>query len=416
MALGDKLPVVMGKEKAVANGVATLGTDGKLAEEQRPSAEDIGGVTAPALPGVEGQLFGVGANGLTEWITQDAEPTENSTNPVQSGGVYTALAGKADTTLSNLSNYQKALHNIGGRPNRNLLDNWYFVGGGTSGKFPINQRGQTSYPGLGYAIDRWRIPGDGGTLTVNQNGITYQNTTENTAYLSQFLELSRLIPGRQHTMSALFAEGSAAKAAEFVCYRPGSPGYSVFTGNAVEGVGLSSVTFTVPEDTTSLEARLITGPFGTTGDFTAVAAKLELGDHQTLAYQDDEGNWQLYEIPDYAEELAKCQRYLYVANTSNMATAFYGLGFGIVATETCCAVSIPEMRLDIPSVSFEGNILLFDMSTTAPIGPITNISVDRPMSAGQILLRVYCEGVKIGEGYLLIANEANTRIVFSAEL
>lgn len=317
MALGDKLPVVMGKEKAVANGVATLGTDGKLAKEQRPSAEDIGGVTAPALPGVEGQLFGVGANGLTEWVTQDAEPTENSANPVQSGGVYTALAGKADLTLSNLINYQKALRNIGGQPGRNLLDNWYFVGGGTSGKFPINQRGQTSYTGPGYAIDRWKIPGDGGTLTVNQNGITYQNTTENTAHLSEYLELSSLIPGEQYTMSALFAGGSAAKAAEFVCYRPGSPGYSVFTGNAVEGAGLSSVTFIVPEDTTSLEARMITWPYGTTGDFTAIAAKLELGDRQTLAYQDDEGNWRLYEIPDYAEELLRCQRYAQVITQWN---------------------------------------------------------------------------------------------------
>lgn len=207
----------------------------------------------------------------------------------------------------------------GGPVGKNLLDNWYFVGGGTSGKFPINQRGQTSYPGLGYAIDRWRIPGDGGTLTVNQNGITYQNTTENTAYLSQFLELSRLIPGRQHTMSALFAEGSAAKAAEFVCYRPGSPGYSVFTGNAVEGVGLSSVTFTVPEDTTSLEARLITGPYGTTGDFTAIAAKLEPGSRQTLAYKDESGALRLYEIPVYAEELLKCQ-YYYVKDAVQVIT------------------------------------------------------------------------------------------------
>ena len=44
------------------------------------------------------------------------------------------------------------------------------------------------------------------------------------------------------------------------------------------------------------------------------AAKLELGDTQTLAHQDEDGNWQLNEIPNYAEELAKCQRYQYVIN------------------------------------------------------------------------------------------------------
>ena len=65
-------------------------------------------------------------------VTTDATPTEGSANPVQSGGVYTALAGKADLTLSNLSNYQKALAAIGGKPRDNLLDNAYFVGGAPS--------------------------------------------------------------------------------------------------------------------------------------------------------------------------------------------------------------------------------------------------------------------------------------------
>ena len=37
MAVGDKLPVVMGAEKAVADGVATLDADGKLVEAQKPA-------------------------------------------------------------------------------------------------------------------------------------------------------------------------------------------------------------------------------------------------------------------------------------------------------------------------------------------------------------------------------------------
>lgn len=48
--------------------------------------------------------------------------------------------------------------------NENLLDNWYFVGGGSQqggGQFPINQRGQTSYSGTNQnAIDRWKISQD----------------------------------------------------------------------------------------------------------------------------------------------------------------------------------------------------------------------------------------------------------------
>ena len=51
--------------------------------------------------------------------------------------------------------------------------------------------------------------------------------------------------------------------------------------------------------------------------------KLEFGSQQTLAYQDEDGNWKLFETPDYAEELAKCQRYLYIIqDTSNIGVNF----------------------------------------------------------------------------------------------
>ena len=42
---------------------------------------------------------------------------------------------------------------------------------------------------------------------------------------------------------------------------------------------------------------------------TIKAVKLELGTQQTLAHQDTNGVWVLNEIPDYGEQLARCQRY-----------------------------------------------------------------------------------------------------------
>lgn len=244
-------------------------------------------------------------------LTGLAEGTAD-TDGVNKEQMDAGLAERADLTLSNLSNRQKALRNIGGRPNRNLLDNWYFVGGGSQqggGQFPINQRGQTSYTAVGNTIDRWKIPLNGATLAIQEDGILFTDSTGQDPYFPQILPLETVIPGRKYTCSAFFAGGSDTKYAEFVCYRPGSPGYSVFGGNAVAGAGLSSVTFTVPEDTTGIEARLVTAPRGTPGNFKAVAAKLELGPTQTLAYQDESGAWQLFETPDYGEELAKCQRY-----------------------------------------------------------------------------------------------------------
>lgn len=68
--------------------------------------------------------------------------------------------------------------------------------------------------------------------------------------------------------------------------------------------------------------------FGFTGstDNSAIiiAIKLELGDTQTLAHQDSSGNWILNEIPDYGEQLTRCQRYckVYPAETMLPCVAF----------------------------------------------------------------------------------------------
>ena len=106
-------------------------------------------------------------------------------------------AQKADLTLSNLSNYQKALRNLGGRPSRNLLDNWYFVGGGSQqgdGQFPINQRGQTSYTVLnGSCIDRWKLfnsatlaPEADAIALTGSNTSTYESPSQLRQILSAF--------------------------------------------------------------------------------------------------------------------------------------------------------------------------------------------------------------------------------------
>lgn len=281
MALGDKLPVVMGKEKAVANGVATLDSDGKLAESQRP--------------------------------TTDPAPTQDSDNPVQSGGVYTALAGKADLTLSNLSNRQRALWNIGGRPNRNLLDNWYFVGGGSQqggGQFPINQRGETSYTSLNqqiYTVDRWFSTASG-SFSVTSQGLSLVGNCA----LFQRLEPSRIPDDAHITFSVLWDDGELT-----VCsgtkYEQGTKAES----DRTISFGYDSVTYSgiiwvyIASTTTSTK--------------TIVAAKLELGSHQTLARQDADGNWVLLDPPpNFQQELAKCQRYLLILS------GFGWIGSGVV--------------------------------------------------------------------------------------
>jgi hypothetical protein len=53
--------------------------------------------------------------------------------------------------------------------------------------------------------------------------------------------------------------------------------------------------------------------------------KLELGESQTLAHLVN-GEWQLNDIPNYAEELAKCQRYFQIFRTQSKRST-YGADF-----------------------------------------------------------------------------------------
>lgn len=138
----------------------------------------------------------------------------------------------------------------------NLLHNWYFPR-------PVNQRlvsGTFSTAGA-YFLDRWKLVS--GTVTINSDGITLNGT------MVQILESSVGAP----VVATVLTEAGVSEVV---------PTYSDTTK-----------TFTI----TAQNKKLL-------------GAKLELGDAQTLAHQSG-GAWQFNEIPDYGEELAKCQRFCF---------------------------------------------------------------------------------------------------------
>ena len=136
--------------------------------------------------------------------------------------------------------------------NPNLLDNWYFGN-------PVNQRNVSgTIDAVGYFLDRWKLVS--GSVTIGSNGLTLNGT------IVQILEAA---VGTDVTASALTTEGAVVASYD----------------NNSKTISLTG-----------------------TGQ-TFVAAKLELGSQQTLAHQDENGVWQLNEIPNYGEQLARCQRY-----------------------------------------------------------------------------------------------------------
>lgn len=209
----------------------------------------------------------------------------------------------AHNILGSAQSEQEALYNLGAGVRENKLRNSYFFGGGQNGNLPINQN-----PGV---PDGWSSGGNG-KVTINADSITFSNVTgQGDGYYFQKVDPKDLMLGKEHTASVLFSGGSDGKYAEFVCFVPDGIGYVLFSGSPVSGAGLSTITFTPPENTTGIEFRMCVGAYGIVGTLEAIAAKLEEGNKQTLARKDSSGTWQY--IPQNnsrpSQVLAECQRY-----------------------------------------------------------------------------------------------------------
>lgn len=173
--------------------------------------------------------------------------------------------------------------------NRNLLDNGDF-------RNPVNQRGQTSYTGNGYGIDRWRVSTNNSTaaVSVGDGCIDFTSDASGT-YINFTSAVEKVQPGN-YTLSFLVDDHTKAQQ----IYVQGGDSASVFDSN------LLTLPFSVAE-TSAIAVGIQKKAASST--LKIYAAKLELGSVQTLAHQEN-GVWVLNDPPpNYAEELAKCQRY-----------------------------------------------------------------------------------------------------------
>lgn len=188
--------------------------------------------------------------------------------------------------------------------NPNLLDNWYFGN-------PVNQRGQTEYTGNAtYSIDRWWTQYET-TLSIVDGGIKIGGKGD----VQQYFE--NTLPNATYTLSLLYRD------------RTGSDPLRLIAGNRTDGdlaqteskdaSGILSVTFS------NATANKVNFGFTGSTDNSAIiiAIKLELGDTQTLAHKEN-GVWVLNEIPDYGEQLRRCQRYCVDVTPSLTFNSMYG--------------------------------------------------------------------------------------------
>ena len=211
--------------------------------------------------------------------------------------------------------------------------------------FSVNQRGRVSYPITkpAYTMDCWKTSGDttDGEVTVGKN---YAKITNNsgTMGLGQFVEDYGALAGETVTLSMAVDILSGS-------YHLGLNDGTGQAGGVLSQKGLQvyALTVTLSDSPSQLWCQLISEGAASCRIF---AAKLEVGDHQTLAIQGEDGTWQLTQQPDPLE-LLRCYRYQYVPVEGDNS---YPMGYGFAFSNTSARMMFPcgvKMRI-APSVTF----------------------------------------------------------------
>ena len=252
-------------------------------------------VTNPQI----GDLYGVGPSGEMYAYVWDGEKWAKGQTLSAAAGAVSSVFGRAGDVTAQAGDYTAAqvgaVDGATGQSsavrisNRNLLDNGDF-------RNPVNQRGQTSYTGSRYGIDRWRVSTNNSTaaVSVGDGWINFTSDASGT-YINFSSTVEKVQPGN-YTLSFLVDDHTKAQQ----IYVQGGNSSNVFDSN------LLTMTFSVAE-TSAITVGIQKKAASST--LKIYAAKLELGSVQTLAHQEN-GVWVLNDpLPNYAEELAKCQRY-----------------------------------------------------------------------------------------------------------
>ena len=289
--------------------------------------------TEERLAALEAKLAALTATTPTEYYTHQYSGEEID------AAVGRALTGGAlDTSVTNVSNQ------LGTFVRPNLLDNWYF------GR-PVDQRGgyvvyaganlysdascttiagQVSdgpyaaraisaicvsftsnatyyckigdtgvvrgYTGNGYTVDRWKIDINTGSGVSINNGLTIKNAG---SYIGQYFDrLFDSLDGIPITGSIILSSGHLLTGT--LIYKSIINQSQIFFSDSAGGVSMY---------VNALSNTLTQVELATLKDNVSIlAAKLELGPTQTLAHREGD-KWVLNEVPEYGEQLRRCQRY-----------------------------------------------------------------------------------------------------------
>lgn len=312
------------------------GPEGPAGEQGPPGPKGDSGETGPRGPaGVQGPAGPVGAAGPQGPAGADGAPGAQGAQGADGksayqyavDGGYTGTEAQFQALLNDIPNKQPKLRGSAGQvvgfgadggavavrgwSNPNLLINWYFAD-------PVNQRGQKTYTNGGYTIDMWFVAQRDyrTSVTVDKDGVTFKIIQKGTNLNGAFIYQRRSsIKAGTYTFSVLVSEVNGSS---FMGIDRNVAPWGALSQEIPLKEGLNTVTFTVANDEGAIGIFLAKRVLDI-ASFKFVAAKLELGTHQTLAHQDAAGKWVLNDPPpDKALELLKCQRYYQVFSREDL--------------------------------------------------------------------------------------------------
>lgn len=379
-------------------------------------------VTNPQI----GDLYGVGPSDEMYAYVWDGEKWAKGQTLSAAAGAVSSVFGRTGEVTAQAGDYTAA--QVGARPdswmpsaadvgavdgatgqgsavrisNRNLLDNAYWA----VQEAIINQKGATSYTTAGYGIDRWILSvGNNISLTINDGYVRLEKIVA-TGYpmMAQYIDptIYNALVGKNVTLSALTTEGLFFNtftipegSYDLTLFNLGS---TEFYCNFQRGASLPAF-------------RIISKGSAVVGSFVnLIAAKLELGSVSTLAHQDADGNWVLNDPPpNYAEELAKCQRYQLVLNSNETGAS---LASGIYTSANQARITIPCRMRARPAISSSGGFECIGGSNSS----VASLSIGTFSSSAVMLLANLSSSVTAGGACYLRNSAVDAKIILDANL
>lgn len=309
-----------------------------------------------------------------------AARAEAAVPPSTAGAVFFDRA----QTLTDAQKWQ-AQSNIGATnaPRRNLIDNAWFL---------INQRGAAAYSTLNQkGIDRWMLI-NAGPVNWSEDGISAG--AGNSFIIRQDFPDVRWQDGEYLTASMMLSDGTI-----YTTTMQADNTLRYFYSSGVQ----RPFRMRIGRTGQTIQFQILSG---NTGEIVR-AIKLERNGTSTLSIDDR---------PEYADELLRCQRYLYVINSRTGALSQVGPAIRWSSTTFRVTFPLPTHLYTTPTVSIDdvSALKLYYQSGTAYA--CTSMTSTNVNTLTAITITVTCSGVSSSAQVAQFAVQAGHILIVSAEL